>query len=78
MTALSFFSLDKISIIFLVGKIARSKIYLINNIQPKIDWIGERNVYTSVSWSNILKMIGNILPAGKIWFDRLDFIFESY
>ncbi len=66
--AFIFFSFDKINIILLVGNTAISWIYLINNIHPKIDWIGDLNVYTNVSWSNILKIIGNTFPGFCKWF----------
>lgn len=40
--------------------------------------MGDRNVYTRVSWRSMLKMMGNILPGGKRWFDRLDLRLDCY
>lgn len=71
-TAFNFFSRDKINKIFFVGNTAISKISLINNIHPKIDWMGDRKVSTSVSWSNILNTMGNIFPGGRRWLERVD------
>jgi hypothetical protein len=44
LTAFIFFSFDKINKIFLVGKMAISRIYLTKSIQPNIDWIGDLKV----------------------------------
>ena len=48
-TALIFLYFDRISMIFFVGKMATSRIYLTNSIQPRMDWMGERRVSTRVS-----------------------------
>ena len=40
--------------------------------------MGDRKVYTRVSWSNMLKMMGNIFPGGKLWFESGDFEFACY
>jgi len=44
LTAFIFLYLERISIIFLVGSIAISKISLTNSIHPRIDWIGDLRV----------------------------------
>lgn len=49
-----------------------------NNIQPKIDWIGDLKVSTSVSWRSMLKMIGKIFPGGERWFERLNLELDGY
>lgn len=78
LTAFIFFYFDKIRSIFLVGRIAISKISFTKSIQPKIDCMGDLKVSTSVSWSSKLNTIGNILPAGSKWFWNVCFDNVAY
>ncbi len=71
LTALIFLSFDRISISFLVGNMATSRISLTNSIHPRMDCMGDLNVSTSVSWSSMLKTTGNIFPGCNRWLARL-------
>lgn len=66
--ALIFFSADSIKKSFFVGIKQTSRIFCIRSVEVRTDWIGDRSVSTSVSWSSKLKTTGNSLPGGSLWF----------